>query len=103
LPIGLASGRWGALASFGSKRFEGTQKLYGSSGNSFVAAVEFGPKLRAKSLLAGGQSGDPASPHFFDQALAYQQGKFKDVAFYREDVESQATRRYQPGNEKLSR
>jgi hypothetical protein len=44
LPIGLASGRWGALASFGAKAKENTKKLYGSSGNSFVAAVEFGGK-----------------------------------------------------------
>ena len=97
LPIPMASGRWGALASFGARRFEGTKKLYGYAGNSFVAVVEFGPRVRAKSLLAGGQSGDPDSPHFFDQGERYAQGQFKEVAYYREDVERRAVRRYQPG------
>lgn len=97
LPVGMASGRWGALASYGARRFPGTKKLYGESGNSFVAVVEFGERVRAKTLLAGGQSGDPASPHFDDQALRYAKRQFKDVAFYREDVEARASRRYHPG------
>jgi len=99
LPVGLASGRWGALASYGSKRFPGTRKLYGYSGNSFVAVVEFGDRVRAKTLLAGGQSGDPDSPHFDDQAERYVNVEFKDAAYYREDVEARAQRRYHPGEE----
>ena len=95
--MGLASGRWGALASFGSRTFEGTKKLYGSSGNSFVAVVEFGDKVKAKSILAGGQSSDVNSPHFYDQAQAYADIKFKNVAYYREDVEKRAERTYHPG------
>jgi len=47
-----------------------TKKIYGTRGNSFVAVVEFGDRVKAKSLLAGGQSGDPDSPHFYDQAVA---------------------------------
>lgn len=97
LPVGLASGRWGALASYGARQFKGTKRIYGTSGNSFVAVVEFGEKVKAKSLLAGGQSGDPKSPHFFDQAQRYVDVKFKDVAFYREDVEKRAKRTYRPG------
>jgi acyl-homoserine lactone acylase PvdQ len=97
LPVGLASGRWGALASYGARRFPGTKKLYGTSGNSFVAVVEFGERVKARTLLAGGQSGDPASPHFDDQVGRYLAHDFKDVAFYREDVEARATRRYHPG------
>ncbi|MBD3629665.1 penicillin acylase family protein [Cyclobacterium sp.] len=97
LPVGLASGRWGALASFGASAKENTKKIYGSSGNSFVAAVEFGEKVRAKSLLAGGQNADPKSPHFDDQAQMYADGKFKEVAFYREDVEKRAEETYHPG------
>jgi acyl-homoserine lactone acylase PvdQ len=99
LPVGMASGHWGALASFGAKRYPGTKRLYGTSGNSFVAVVEFGDKVRAKSLLAGGQSGDPASPHFDDQAQRYVDREFKDVAYYREDVERRASRRYHPGEQ----
>ena len=97
LPVGMASGRWGALASFGASRYPGTKKLYGTSGNSFVAVVEFGDKVRAKSMLAGGQSGDPSSPHFDDQAQRYADVQFKDVAFYRGDVEARAERTYHPG------
>jgi acyl-homoserine lactone acylase PvdQ len=97
LPIGMASGRWGALASFGAKRYPGTKRIYGSSGNSFVAVVEFGDKVKAKSLLAGGQSGDPASPHFDDQAQPYADSAFKDVAYYKEDVVKRAKETYHPG------
>ncbi|WP_262485588.1 penicillin acylase family protein [Cyclobacterium amurskyense] len=98
LPIGLASGRWGALASFGATAKENTKKLYGSSGNSFVAAVEFGDKVRAKSLLAGGQNANPKSLHFDDQAEMYANGTFKEVAYYREDVEKRAEETYHPGS-----
>ena len=97
LPVGLASGKWGALASFGARSYNGTKRIYGTSGNSFVAVVEFGEKVKAKTMLAGGQSGDPASPHFADQAQRYVDVKFKDVAFYREDVEKRAERTYHPG------
>ncbi len=97
LPVGMASGRWGALASFGANSYKGSKRIYGTSGNSFVAVVEFGRKLKAKSLLAGGQSGDPKSPHFSDQAQRYVDANFKDVAFYREDVEKRAEEIYRPG------
>jgi len=97
LPIGLASGNWGALASFKAKRYGDTKRIYGTAGNSFVAVVEFGDKVQAKSMLAGGQSGDPESPHFADQAQRYADREFKDVAFYREDVDARATSNYQPG------
>jgi acyl-homoserine lactone acylase PvdQ len=97
LPVGMASGRWGALASFGARGYQDTKRIYGSSGNSFVAVVEFGDKVRAKTLLAGGQSGDPNSPHFDDQAKRYVDRAFKEVAYYKEDVERRAQRSYHPG------
>ena len=97
LAVGMGSGRWGALASFGAQSYQDTKRIYGSSGNSFVAVVEFGDKVRAKTLLAGGQSGDPDSPHFDDQAQRYVDRVFKDVAYYKEDVERRATRTYHPG------
>ena len=103
LPCGLASGKWGALASFGASSFKDSKRIYGTSGNSFVAVVEFGPKLKAKSLLAGGESGDPSSPHFYDQAQRYVNIQFKDVAFYREDVERRASWQYRPGERKIKK
>ncbi|MEA5460695.1 penicillin acylase family protein [Arcicella sp. LKC2W] len=96
LPVGFASALWGSLPSFNS-RYYGTQKRYGLGGNSFVCAVEFGKKIKAKSLLAGGNSGDKNSKHFTDQALMYTQGKFKDVLFYKEDVLKNVERRYWVG------
>jgi acyl-homoserine-lactone acylase len=97
LPVGFASAKWGSLASFASRSYPGTKKMYGTSGNSFVAVVEFGKRIRAKSILAGGISGDPGSPHFDDQALMYTIGEFKDVLFYREDIEQNVERKYIPG------
>ncbi|MCG2584536.1 penicillin acylase family protein [Massilia sp. TS11] len=97
LPVPMASGNWGALASFGMRAKQTTKRIYGDYGNSFVAVVEFGPRIQAKSLLAGGVSGNPASPHFNDQAQAYTEGRFKDVLFYREDIEKQLERKYRPG------
>lgn len=97
LPIGYNSSLWGSLAAYGSRAYPNTKKWYGNVGNSFVAVVEFGPKVKAKSLLAGGQSGNPFSPHFVDQAERYSKGEFKDVSFYREDVLKNARRIYKPG------
>jgi len=68
IAVGMASSSWGALASFGTRFGKDTKRQYGTSGNSFVAVVEFGDKVTAKTMLAGGQSGDPKSPHFSDQS-----------------------------------
>jgi len=97
IPIGFASGRWGALAAYGVNYNNNTKKIYGTRGNSFVAVVEFGAKVKAKSILAGGQSGDPKSPHFDDQIQKYADMKFKDVPFYKEDVLKRAKETYRPG------
>jgi acyl-homoserine-lactone acylase len=97
LPIGFGPGSWGSLPSFRSNFLKDTKKRYGYNGNSFVCAVEIGTKIKAKSLLAGGNSGDPKSKHFNDQAQMYQKGLFKDVLFYKEDVEKNAERSYHPG------
>ncbi len=96
LAVGFAPAIWGALASFDSPYPRKTKKIYGSKGNSFVAAVEFGPTLHAKAIMSGGESGDPASPHFADQAEMFAQGLFRDVLFSREDVLAHAERSYQP-------
>ncbi len=96
LPVGFAASRWGALASFDESKPLKTKRIYGEEGNSFVAAVEFGPKIHAKAIMSGGASGDPSSPHFIDQALMFTQGRFRDVLFYPEDVRAHAERSYQP-------
>ncbi len=102
MPIGLGNSDWGALADFGSRRQEGTKKLYGVNGNSFAAVVEFGDRVRARSILIGGQSNDPASAHFVDQVSLYANAEWKEVAYYREDVEERAQERYRPGQRNFS-
>ncbi len=97
IPVGFASSTWGMLPSYSSRVFPGTKKRYGVNGNSFICAVEFGKKIKAKSLLAGGESGNPDSKHFFDQGLMYSKGEFKEVLFYKEDVLKHVERRYHPG------
>ncbi|WP_394974730.1 acylase [uncultured Croceitalea sp.] len=98
IPIGFASGRWGALAAYGARyTTEGAKKIYGTRGNSFVAAVEFGEKVKAKTILAGGQSGNPKSPHFNDQIQKYADVDWKDVPFYKTDVLKRAKKTYKPG------
>jgi acyl-homoserine-lactone acylase len=96
LAVGFAPSQWGALASFVPSKPRKTKKIYGSEGNSFVAAVDFGPTIHAKAIMSGGESGDPSSPHFTDQALMFSQGHFRDVLFYPEDVRAHAERSYQP-------
>ncbi|HSN60859.1 MAG TPA: penicillin acylase family protein, partial [Ferruginibacter sp.] len=96
-PVPFASALWGMLPSYNSSYFPGTTKRYGVSGNSFICAVEFGKKVKAKSLLAGGNSGNPNSKHFNDQLLMYTKGEFKDVLFYKEDVLKNKEKEYHPG------
>jgi acyl-homoserine lactone acylase PvdQ len=97
IPVGFASSLWGMLPSYTARYYPGTKKRYGVNGNSFICAVEFGKKIKAKSLLAGGESGDPHSKHFNDQLLMYSKGQFKDVLFYKEEVMKQAEKTYHPG------
>ena len=97
IPIPFASSQWGSLAAFEAKRYPGTRRFYGTSGNSFVAAVEFGPKVRAVAVTAGGESGDPKSEHFADQALRYADGNLRPVYFYPEDLAGHTERVYRPG------
>jgi acyl-homoserine-lactone acylase len=97
IPVPFSSGRWGSLASFGAGPKEGTRRWYGTSGNSFVAVVEFGPRVRARAVTAGGASGNPASPHFNDEAARYASGALRDVYFYPDQLRGHTERVYRPG------
>jgi len=98
IPVGFTSAVWGSLASFGARPYPETKKWYGTSGNSFVAVVEFGDKVRARAVTAGGESGHPASPHFNDQALRYSTGNLREVYFYPSQLQGHTEREYHPGN-----
>jgi len=97
IPVGFTWGFWGSLASFSARPYPGTKKWYGSGGNSFVAVVEFGEAVRARAVTAGGESGNPASPHFNDQAKRYSSGDLRDVYFYRSQLQGHTRREYHPG------
>ena len=98
IPVGFTSSRWGSLASFGARPYRNTRKWYGSSGNSFVAVVEFGDSVRARAVTAGGESGDPASRHFDDEAGRYASGRLRPVYFYRSELVGHTERQYHPGD-----
>jgi acyl-homoserine-lactone acylase len=97
IPVAFTSGNWGSLASFGARPYKGSKKFYGTSGNSFVAVVEFGKTVRAKAVTAGGESGNPSSPHFNDQAKRYSTGDLREVYFYPSQLKDHTERKYHPG------
>jgi acyl-homoserine lactone acylase PvdQ len=97
IPVGFTSSRWGSLASFGTRTPQGMKKMYGVSGNSFVAVVEFGDQVRARAVSAGGESGDPSSKHFNDQAARYATGNLREVYFYPAQLKGHTEREYHPG------
>ena len=97
-PVPFPSGNWGSLASFGARAYPGTRKWYGTSGNSFVAVVEFGrDSVRARAVTAGGLNSVPSSPHFNDQAGRYAAGNLRPVYFYRPQLRGHTEREYRPG------
>jgi len=98
IPVGFPSATWGSLASFGARAYPGTKKWYGTSGNSFVAVVEFGDKVRARAVTAGGESGNPSSKHFNDEAQRYATGNLRDVYYYRSQLNGHTEREYHPGS-----
>jgi acyl-homoserine-lactone acylase len=98
IAVGFTSGLWGSLAAFGTVTPAGAKRKYGTGGNSFVAVVEFGrDSVRARAVTAGGESGDPRSPHFDDQAERYAKGELREVYFYRGKLEGHVQREYRPG------
>jgi acyl-homoserine-lactone acylase len=98
IPVGFTSSRWGSLAAFGARPYPGTKKWYGTTGNSFVAVVEFGDSVKARAVTAGGESGDPKSPHFNDQADEYATGALREVYFYPSQLKAHTKRTYTPGS-----
>jgi acyl-homoserine-lactone acylase len=98
IPVPFTSSRWGSLASFAAHAYPGTKKWYGTSGNSFVAVIEFGDSVRARAITAGGESGNPSSTHFNDEAQRYSTGNLRDVYFYPSQLKGHTERVYHPGD-----
>jgi acyl-homoserine lactone acylase PvdQ len=96
IPVPFTASAWGSLAAFGARPYPNTKKWYGTSGNSFVAVVEFGDSVRAQAITAGGESGSLTSPHFNDEAERYASGHLRDVYYYRAQLAGHTEREYHP-------
>ncbi|MFG0253074.1 MAG: penicillin acylase family protein, partial [Phycisphaerales bacterium JB038] len=97
LPIAGGNPVAGVVFTYLAQLAPGTAKRYGFHGHSYVAVVELGPTVRARTILPFGNSRHPESPHYFDQAPLYAQGKFKEAWFTPADVEANTRRSYHPG------
>lgn len=97
IPVPFADANFGSLASIRSTPRAGTKRWYGDYGNSFVAVVEFGPRVRAHAVTAGGESGQPGSPHFNDEAQRFAAGSLRPVYFYPDELKGHIERVYTPG------
>jgi acyl-homoserine-lactone acylase len=97
IPVPFTSSLWGSLAAFGARPYPNTRKWYGDEGNSFIAVVEFGPRVRAWAITAGGESGNPDSPHFDDEATQYAMGELRTVYYYKWQLKGHIERQYHPG------
>jgi len=95
--VPFADANFGSLASIRSRPKPGTKRWYGDYGNSFVAVVEFGPRVRARAVTAGGESGHPDSPHFNDQTQRFASGALRPVYFYPDELKGHTERVYRPG------
>jgi acyl-homoserine-lactone acylase len=98
IPIPFTASMWGSLAAFGSRPYDNTKRWYGTVGNSFICMIDFGPQVQAWAVSTGGESGDPASPHFDDQAERYASGNLRVVYFYPAQLEGHTEREYHPGS-----
>lgn len=96
-PVAAVPSPLGSLFAFGNGQTRGQQKFYGTRGNTYTSIVEFGPRVRARSIMYFGQSANPSSPHYLDQAPLYVEGTFKDAWFYKEDILKHAEKTYHPG------
>jgi acyl-homoserine-lactone acylase len=79
------------------------RRRYGLVGASYMAAWEFPSSgVRGASLVPFGVSGDPHSPHYFDQARLMSEQRMKPELFTLEQIQRNAKSCYSPGNERTN-
>jgi penicillin amidase len=103
LPIAGAPGPLGVVFNFYTLPQAGQKRRYGVAGHSFVAAVELAAQPKVKTILQFGESSDPSSPHWFDQAALYARKQLKPSWYTQADVEAHSPRHYHPGEHTAGR
>lgn len=97
LPVAGCPGPLGIVFNFYTFPQAGQKRRYGVAGSSYVGVVELAEKPQARTVIQFGASGDPTSPHWFDQAQLYAKGEFKPSWYQKVEIEANSKAVYHPG------